>query len=483
MSFHRRPFLLHAVVRPETESMPTVADVLSQGWKVHQAGRLDDAVRVYRHVIDQAPSNPEAHVYLGIALFDQRRYQDSVDAYRKAISLRETFPIAWNNLGNSLRMIGDVEQSDDCFEKALELDPKYLSAFKNRGTLWIWNGEIDRGLEWYEKGLAIAPDDAELHRNLGVIHLLRGDYDRGWPEYRWRWKMPGMRRPHSAAPIWIGEEINGRSILLYPEQGRGDEMNFIRVATMLSAAGASVVVQCDHNMVPLFTSVRGIQSLLPSGATLPPVDFQASFVDALDAWYQSHGELPYGAEHFDRYGDHHGYLNVSDPLVNYWQNWLEKNGMGKDDRKRIGIAWQGNPKHHADIYRSVPLEVFRPLAEDPALNLISLQFGFGAEQIEQVDFGSEISQLPEDTDTSGGAFTDTAAVMKNLDHVVTTDTSLAHLAGALGVPTTLLLGKVPDWRWLREGDTTAWYPSVKLVRQSRMGDWSDVVTRTHDALR
>jgi len=459
--------------------MPTVADVLSQGWKVHQAGRVDDAIRVYQHVIDQAPRNPEARVYLGIALFDLRRYEDSIASYRCALQLKEKFPVAWNNLGNSLRMVGRVEESDECFERALSLDPKYLSVYKNRGTLWVWSGEIERGLKWYERGLQIAPEEPELHRNLGVMYLLMGDYDRGWPKYRWRWRMPGMRRPVSSAPLWSGQPLQGRSILLYPEQGRGDEMHFIRMAAVLAAEGARVVVQVDSEMIPLFTSVRGIGSLLPTGSQLPPVDYQASFLDAVDGWYQSHGELPYASEHFVRHKEHAGYLNVSDALVKYWENWMEQHAMKQNHRKRIGIAWQGNPKFHADVYRSVPLETFRPLAADDALQLISLQFGYGTDQLDHVDFGSAVERLPGDSDTSGGAFTDTAAVMKHLDHVVTADTSLAHLAGALGVPTTVLLGKVPDWRWLRDGETTSWYPTLRLVRQTTMGCWTDVIDAAH----
>ncbi|MCA9136482.1 MAG: glycosyltransferase family protein [Planctomycetales bacterium] len=463
--------------------MPTVADVLTQGWKVHQAGKVDQALRVYQHVIRQAPRNPEAHVYLGIALFDKRRFNDSIQSYRTAIELKKEFPVAWNNLGNSLRMVGDVDESDACFEKALSMDPTYLSVYKNRGTLWIWSGQIERGLRWYEKGLEIAPNDAELHRNLGVIYLLQGDYDRGWPEYRWRWKLGGLTRPGSAAPIWTGQPISGRSILLYPEQGRGDEMHFIRMASLLSAEGARVVVQTDATMIPLFTSVRGIQSLLPTGSQLPPVDFQASFFDAVDGWYQANGQLPVADEFFMAHGDHRGYLNVSDALVAYWRRWMDGQGWFDGTRNRIGIAWQGNPKHHADVYRSMPLESFRPLAEDKDLRLISLQFGFGSEQLDEVDFGSAIARLPDDTDATGGAFTDTAAVMKNLDHVVTSDTSLAHLAGALGIPTTLVLGKVPDWRWLRQGDSTKWYPSMHLVRQTEMGDWADAIAKAHESVR
>ncbi|MEM6470125.1 MAG: tetratricopeptide repeat-containing glycosyltransferase family protein [Planctomycetota bacterium] len=459
--------------------MPTVADLLSKGWKVHQAGQVDDALRVYDHVISQAPANPEAYVYRGIAEFDQRRYSDSVTSYRKALSLRDGFPIAWNNLGNSLRMLSEIEESDECFDRAIALDSTYLSAYKNRGTLWVWSGEIEKGLRWYEQGLEIAPQDPELHRNLGVIYLLQGDFQRGWPEYRWRWRMPGMGRPSSAATLWEGQPIAGRSILLYPEQGRGDEVNFIRMASLLAEQGAKVIVQVDQSMIPLFTSVRGVHSLIPSTAVTPATDFQASFFDAVDGWFQSTGEMPYGESCFYDYGTHQGYLNVSDALVRYWAQWFEQEGLLAGKRKRVGIAWQGNPKHHADIYRSLPLESFRDLANDRSLRLVSLQFGFGHEQLGEVDFADSIHRLPPDTDTTGGAFTDTAAVMKNLDHVVTSDTSLAHLAGALGVSTTLLLGKVPDWRWLQEGEFTRWYPSLRLERQRNLGDWSGAMRRAH----
>ncbi len=463
--------------------MPTVADVLKKGWSIHQAGKVDDALEIYEHVVRQAPSNPEAHVYLGIALFDLRRFDDSIRSYRTALDLKDSFPIAWNNLGNSLRMIGDVQESDACFAKALDQDPEYLSAFKNRGTLWIWSGEIERGLQWYEKGLQIVPDDPELHRNLGVIYLLLGDFERGWQEYRWRWKMGGLRRPACNAPVWKGEPVKGRRVLLYPEQGRGDEMHFIRMATLLCDQGASVTAMTDPEMFPLFRSVRGIDALLPTGSMAPPVDYQASFIDAVDGWYQANRQLPVDRGIFVDHGGHAGYLNVSDAIVRYWADWMQANGLERQSKKRVGIAWQGNPRHHADIYRSVPLEVFRPIAEDSSLTLLSLQFGFGREQLREVDFGDSIHQLPADTDATGGAFTDTAAVLKNLDHVVTTDTSLAHLAGALGVPSTVLLGRVPDWRWLCEGSTTPWYPDMRLARQSEMGDWSDAVATAHHLLR
>ena len=450
--------------------MPTVQEVLQQGWQLHQTGRPAAAERVYRGVLAQQPHSPEALVYLGIAQFDQRQFDGSVESYREGLRLRPRFPVAWNNLGNSLRMLGRVDEAEECFATALDQQPGYLSALINRGTLWVWSGEIERGLHWYREGLKVDPDHAELHRNLGVIFLLLGRFDEGWPEYRWRWRMPGMRRPATSAPLWRGEPLERKTILLYPEQGRGDAIHFLRLAPLLRRAGAKCIVQAPPAMIPLFSTAPGIDLLLPDGAAAPPVDYHASLIDAADGWYLATGELPVGQQLF---ADRGGYLSVSDTLAGYWQRWLTANTRGR----RIGINWQGNREHHADVYRSLPLAALRPLAEISGLTLVSLQFGAGSEQLDDCDFAESVVRLPENLDTSGGAFTDTAGVLKNLDAVITSDTALAHLAGALGVDVTVMLGKVPDWRWGLEGDSTRWYPSMRLVRQRRLGDWGDVVER------
>ncbi|NND99763.1 MAG: glycosyltransferase family protein [Pirellulaceae bacterium] len=457
--------------------MPSIEKVLHQGWQLQQAGQVQQAEAVYRQVLQQAPDNPEAMVYLGIALFDQRRYDESAQAYRQALAIRDEFPIAWNNLGNSLRMCGQIDEAEACFERALEQDPRYLSAFKNRGTLWVWSGQIERGLKWYQDGLKIDPDNAELHRNLGVIELLLGNYDVGWPEYRWRWTMPGTYRPQCGAPLWQGESLEGKTILLYCEQGRGDAIQFIRMTKVLSDAGARVYLQCAPEMVPLFVSAKGITAFYRYDAIVPPVDYHASLIDAVDVWYGLHQELPYATEYVTG-----GYLTVSQALIDYWANWLDQHCPVQEGELRIGINWQGNRQHHADVYRSLPLKTFAPLADLPHVRLINLQFGDGVEQLEQVDFADSIVRLPSDTDGAGGAFTDTAAVLTHLDAVVTSDTALAHLAGAVGTKVWTLLGRVPDWRWLTEGDTTPWYPSMRLARQKEIGHWDDVIQCVTDEL-
>ncbi|TWU20555.1 Tetratricopeptide repeat protein [Novipirellula galeiformis] len=456
--------------------MPSVQELLQQGWQRHQSGQLDEAMQIYRHVLAHAPRNADALVYLGIAFFDQRDFEQSVAAYRDALAIRASFPIAWNNLGNSLRMLGRIDEAEQALATALKQKPGYLSALKNRGTLWIWAGEIERGLRWYEEGLVIDPRNAELHRNLGVINLLLGNDEVGWREYRWRWAMPGTYRPQVMAPVWQGEDLGGKSILLYPEQGRGDAIQFVRVAAVLKQCGATVYVQCAAEMMPLIGSTPGIELLLPSGSVVPPIDYHASFLDVVDFWYQQTGELAVGA---DLFAESAGYLSASGAQCERWAQWMTQHvprGAGSAPR-RIGINWQGNPEHHADVYRSLSLESFRPLTTLSDCALVSLQFGYGTEQLKRCDFADSIVGLPAGIDATQGAFTDTAAILRNLDVVVTSDTAIAHLAGALGVEVIVMLGKVPDWRWRNVGERTPWYPSMKLMRQTELGQWSTVMDR------
>lgn len=438
--------------------MATLQQALAHGWQLHQQGQLRQAESIYRQVIDQVPGSADAQVYLGITLFDQRRFEDAEAAYREGLKLRPKFPIAWNNLGNALRMLNRLDDADACFSKAIEQQPDYLSPFKNRGTLWVWSGAIERGLDWYRMGLDIAPEDPELHRNLGVIELLRGNLNEGWEEYRWRWRMPGIHRPAVSGKLWQGEPLTGKSILLYAEQGLGDAIHFIRMAGVLKAAGAWVGYLCEPRMVPLLSTAPGIDQIIVPGSEGPVVDYHASLIDVADYARDQVIGLPEGP-----------YLSVPESLNAYWRGQLASLGG-----RKIGLCWQGNPQHHADVYRSVPLAALEPLTEIADLNRISLQFGHGVEQLQQVRFADKIRTIDQPLDQSG-AFLDTAAILKQLDCLVTSDTAIAHLAGALGVPVYLMLGKVPDWRWGMEGATTHWYPSMRLFRQSNLGDWSGVV--------
>lgn len=434
---------------------------LSKAWQIHQQGRVADAEKVYRQVLSLVPNDANAWCYLGIALHDQRRYHEAVDAYNKALALNPDFPIALNNLGNTLRYVGDVPKADQCFEQALQLKPDYFNAYKNRGTLHAWNGGGELALKYYSKALELNPNDAELHRNLGVIMLLQGRFREGWDEYRWRWRVGDLNRPFKL-PVWDGSDLRGKSIVLTAEQGLGDTLHFVRFAQLLRERGAQTLVYGQAALMALLQNCKNLGPFYPNNLGLNQnFHYQCSLLDVADFLSVDLNSIP----------SMPGYIQPASHLVDYWRGQIRQG-----DSFKIGIAWQGNRDHQADMFRSIPLSFFEPLSQLPRVQLFSFQQGFGTDQLNTWK-GRPITLLPEGVDKSSGAFMDTAAIMKSLDLVITSDTSVAHLAGAIGVPTWIGLNYVPDWRWLLERDDSPWYPSVKLFRQRFTGDWQGVFDR------
>ncbi len=441
--------------------MTSIQNELQRGWQIHQQKRYSDAEAIYREVIAMAPNDANAWCYLGIALHDQRHFEKAVECYRKALELRADFPIALNNLGNSLRYINCVDEADQCFQKAIDLKPDYLNAYKNRGTLHVWTGSLELGLKYYQAALKIKPDEAELHRNLGVIYLLQGRFEEGWQEYRWRWRTGDLHRAAVRAPVWDGSDLNGKNILLTVEQGLGDTLHFVRYSQILRQRGAKTVVYCQPPLMALLQNSSALGPIYPNSLPFDrPVDFQCSLIDVADLLQTNANTIP----------SMQAYVQPSANLIQYWANRFPK----EPGKKRIGIAWQGNPDHQADLFRSIPLRSFEPLADVSGVELISLQGGYGVDQIGGWRGSKPLVSLGSEVDKSSGAFMDTAAIMKHLDLVITSDTSIAHLAGAIGVPTWIAIGYIPDWRWLLERDDSPWYPTVRLFRQSRLGDWQGV---------
>jgi len=441
--------------------MTTPQNELARGWKIHQQGNLAAAEQIYRNVLAQAPKDSAAWCYLGIALHDQRQHAAAVEAYRSALALNANFPIALNNLGNSLRYLHEFEAADNCFQQAIDLKPDYLNAYKNRGTLHVWSGRLATGLSYYEQAMRLNPQDAELHRNLGVIYLLQGRFAEGWREYRWRWRVGDLRRPTINAPIWDGSDLNGKSILLSVEQGLGDTLHFVRFARLLRNCGARTLIYVQPPLLALLQNSRELGAVFPNNLPLDqPFDFQCSLLDVADFLHTDLSNIPQAVP----------YVQPSTQLVRYWGERLTRTATPK---LRIGIAWQGNPDHQADTFRSIPLHCFQTLAELPHVELISLQSGHGSEQVNAWK-GPPLTLLGDQVDQSSGAFMDTAAIMKSLDLVITSDTAIAHLAGALAVPTWIAMGFMPDWRWLLDRSDSPWYPTARLFRQNQIGDWSDV---------
>jgi FkbM family methyltransferase len=443
------------------------ADELTRGWKIHQAGDHAGAEKIYLDVLRRDPNNANGWCYLGIVQHDRDRFTDAVESYRRALALQPNFPIALNNMGNSLRMLRRVRESIACFDQAARLKPDYFNAYRNKGTALLWEGFIPEALESYRQALRIAPNDAESHKNIGVIQLLRGDFAEGWPEYEWRTKAVERLLPAVPAPRWQGEPLDGRTILLVGEQGIGDSLQFARYAAVLKRRYSCRVALCVlRPAIPLLKRVAGIDELTAIGEPLPTTDYWLPLMSVAGALGQVRPEqFPWDGP----------YLSVDDERIARWRETLSAYPGVK-----IGIGWAGSPDFAADRYRSLLLpELLAPFARFQNIHFISLQKGAGAKQLSLLDGLGPVVDFGEKLDADA-PFLDTAAIMKNVDLVISADTSTAHLAGALGVPLWLLLGKVPDWRWMLDRDDSPWYPTARLFRQTAVGDWGPVFTRVAD---
>ena len=304
---------------------------------------------------------------------------------------------------------------------------------------------------------------------LALARLTLGDYQGGFAEYEWRWKTKRFAgSPAYHEPLWDGSGLDGKTILLHAEQGLGDTVQFLRFVLLVKDRGGRVIVACQKPLLPLFAACPWIDQLVAQGETLPAFDVQAPLLSLPRIFGTTLATLPSQVP----------YLSADPGLVQRWQKEL-----AAYPGFRVGIAWQGNPNNPADRQRSFPLDCLAPLAKLPGVRLFSLQKGPGTEQIDQRAQRFPLVELGSRLDEAAGPFMDTAAVMTNLDLVISACTSLAHLAGALAVPVWIALKFAPEWRWLYGRDDSPWYPTARLFRQPQPGDWTAVFDRMAAALR
>lgn len=448
--------------------MPTIDELLTQGWQIHQSGKLRDAERIYQQAIAEQPMNSAAWCYLGMAYHDQERFDEAVAAYRRALALKPDFPIALNNLGNSFRLLRQLNDAVRCFDQALALKPDYLIAYKNKATTLCWEGRVGDALQVYLEAERYAPTDPDVHKHIGLMRLQLGDFAAGWPEYEWRWKSGEVKLPELDAPLWDGSSLDGKSILLTPEQGLGDTIQFIRYAAWLKEHyECRVLFNCPKSLRELLSTCAGIDEWVDDLKTLPRVDSYAPLLHVPSVLGHTPKDFPAKVP----------YLSADEALVAEWGKRLAEN-----PGRKIGIVWRGNPTHQADTMRSIPLVEFAPLGRFKNVHFFSLQKGQAVEELNTLAGRLDVVDLGSSIDEKTGAFVETAAVLKNLDLLITCDTAIAHVAGALGVPVWLALANVPDWRWLMSGETTPWYPTMRLFRQTSLLDWPGVFERMAEAL-
>ena len=383
---------------------------------------------------------------------EQGKLDEAVACYRRALELKPDYAEAHNNLGNALKDQGKLDEAVACYRRALELKPDYAEAHNNLGIALKDQGKLDEAVACYRRALELKPDYADAHLNLSLLSLLTGDFQRGWAEYQWRWKTKQCQQRDFPQPLWDGQPLEGRTILLHAEQGLGDTIQFIRYAPLVKQAGASVLVECQKPLVRLLAGCRGVDALIGRGDDLPPFDVQAPLLSLPGIFHTSLETIPADVP----------YLFADPGSIEHWRG-----GVGPDRRLQDRHCLAGAIQNTAT---TVPARsrcsCFESLAGLPGIRLLSLQKGRARSSCKRsrdhfpvTDLGSRLED-----------FMDTAAVLTNLDLVITCDTAVAHLAGALGVPVWVALPFVPDWRWLLDRSDSPWYPTMRLFRQRTAGE-------------
>ena len=437
---------------------------------VRQAqGRLDDAEAAYRRAIAVNPNLAELHHNLAGVLERRGDSAGAVRSYRHALAVNPEYAPAVNGLGVALQKQGDDQAAKAAFERALKLKPDFAEALSNLGHLHHRNGRLDAAAECLRRAVAMRPDYAEAHRNLAHVLLLQGDFEDGWAEYEWRWRcrdFPSERRQF-AAPMWSGGPLKGKSLLVWGEQGVGDEVHFAEMVPDLVEAGARVVVECERRLVPLFR--RSFPAATCIARATPPAPETAHGVD----WQIPIGSLgrwlrPDPA----RFPKRRSYL-TADPVKR--RTLRDKYKAGGGDTL-VGIAWiSRNPEVGGD--KSMALAALAPLAEVPGVRLVDLQYGDTADERRDFERDAGTKIIRDDAVDQLADMDGFAAQVAAMDLVVSVSNTTVHVGGALGVPTWVMLNAVPLAVWMQEGEASPWYPSVRLYRQNTAGAWADVVRR------
>jgi tetratricopeptide (TPR) repeat protein len=439
------------------------------GSALEQRGELALAVECYRRAIGINPTLAEAHSNLGAVLVRQGLFADAIRAFEQALELKASDPQIISNLSEALRRDGQILQAIERCRAALAIAPYCVSAHANLGIALRDLGRLAEANACLRRALGIDPQHPKSHFSLAFSFLLTGDFARGWREFEWRWRTGEAPERFFSKPRWNGEAVDGKTVLIWAEQGLGDTLQFVRYASMVKELGARVVFECQKTLVTLLGSVGGIDQLVGEGDALPAFDFHVPLLSLPEIFGTRLETIPAEVP----------YLFADEALLTKWRERLK--GISG---RRVGINWKGRTGPGLHKKRDIPLEMFEQLASVAGVKLISLQ----KEESKAGEAGTarpaklEIEDLGE-LDTAHGAFMDTAAIMMNLDLVITSDTSVAHLAGALGVPVWVALPFVPDWRWLLDRSDSPWYPTMRLFRQKKLGDWAGVFEEIEAALR
>ncbi len=448
---------------------------LSLGNALRQRGDFEGAIAAYLRAAGIAPNSADAYNNLGNVLQESGRKEQAIEAYRKALELQPNNPGAIANLGNALQLNAQFDEAIVRLRRAVQLQPDYVPGYNNLGAA-LWNkGLREEAIAQFRHALSLQPDDSDARLNLAhadadtrlnLAHALlaKGEYAEGWKHYEARLSLRTFQEGPSDKPRWDGSDLGGRSILLRTEQGLGDIIQFARFAPLVAARGGRVILQVPPPLVRLLENQCKIDRVI-SNEELPP-EFDVHFPllslpGLLGTTLQTLPAKPY--------------LSSDASEVERWSSRVVDNG----GNLKTGLVWAGSPTNTGDKARSFPLAAMAPLAQAPGIRFFTLQKGEAAKQAMNPPAGMALTHFTEELRD----FADTAAFIANLDLVICCDTSVAHLAGAMGKPTWVVLSFVPDWRWLLDRSDSPWYPTIKLFRQPRAGDWQTPMEQVAEQLK
>lgn len=480
-----------------------IAAQLDSGFALHQEGKFEEAALHYAAILSEEPEHFDALHLLGVVRFQQGRHDEGLEKiqsalklnptsaaalsnlgrvlaglgrfeealahYDKALAVQPDHPEALNNRGIALRELGRPADAIASYNRALAVRPRYAEALNNRGAALQDLKRFEEARASYDMAIAVRPDYASALNNRGLVALLLGDFAAGWTDHEHRWGRAGAppRRLIAGYPVWQGQDLRRQRIIVYEEQGLGDIIQFSRFLPLLGALGAEITFLVRPSMQRLLRSLAATVQFCDMPPSGQAFDYQIALMSLPWGFGVTPTTVPAEIP----------YLRPEEPLLAKWRQRIGDSGL------RIGICWQGNPSAKVDFGRSIPLRCFRPLAAVDGARLISLQRTHGLEQLSALPAEMKVETLGADVDDGPDAFVDTAAITANLDLVITSDTSIAHLAGALGRPVWVVLRHVPDWRWMLDRADSPWYPTARLFRQLQPGDWGEVFERVAAAVR
>lgn len=428
---------------------------------LYKAGQLEDAAARYAQALSLQPDHAQAANNLGVVLRAGGRYEAAEALYRRVLARVPDTPGAWVNLGNVLRDLGRLSDAEAAHRRALNLAPETRSALYGLGLVYRDAKRLDESIACLERVLAQTPDDAEVQWDLAQSCLCAGDYRRGFAAYEARWRLPGVTRPDAGLPEWDGSPLAGRRLLLYGEQGFGDVLQFTRLLPLVLRTGGTVVLQVRAPLVALLSGQMEGVAVIPPDAPPTGCDLQAPLLSVPWLLGLERADIP-AAPYLRAPARSQAPLPPTLPEV----------------RRRIGLCWQGSPTQKNDRNRSLPFPALLPLLARPELSFVNLQTGPAA----RAPATQGIAPLVPGPPGGLADFAETAAVIDALDLVITVDTSVLHVAGALGKPVWVLLSVFHDWRFDAADSIADWYPSVRVFKQHEPGDWAGVVARVLAAL-